>query len=93
MTRAQVHGDDKGLVLPPRVAPLQAVIVPITMKDVDEGAQLKTCGEIAAALREAGVRVHVDDRSNYNPGWKYSYWARPPPAARPPAPLHRLARG
>ncbi|EOD16948.1 hypothetical protein EMIHUDRAFT_244659, partial [Emiliania huxleyi CCMP1516] len=53
-----VHGDDKGLVLPPRVAPLQAVIVPITMKDVDEGAQLKTCGEIAAALREAGVRVH-----------------------------------
>ena len=44
LTRAQVHGDDKGLVLPPRVAPLQAVIVPITMKDVDEGAQLYDFG-------------------------------------------------
>ena len=69
-----VHSDDKGLVLPPRVAPLQLVIVPIVMPGVDEAALQKAAHEIAAPLLEAGVRVKVDDRDNYNPGWKYNHW-------------------
>mmetsp|Transcript_5514 Transcript_5514/g.17253 ORF Transcript_5514/g.17253 Transcript_5514/m.17253 type:complete len:528 (-) Transcript_5514:30-1613(-) len=69
-----VHGDDKGLVLPPRVAPLQVVIVPIVMKDVDNSALANLCADIATQLESAGVRVKVDDRENYNPGWKYSHW-------------------
>lgn len=72
-----VHGDDKGLVLPPRAAPTQVVIVPIlSTKDSEEVAKgIAAAGEAAyAALRAAGVRVKLDDRSNYNPGWKYAHW-------------------
>ena len=68
-----IHGDDKGLVLPPRVAPLQVVIVPIIKKDSTEGV-VEMAHEIGKKLKEAGVRVRVDDRENYNPGWKYAHW-------------------
>jgi prolyl-tRNA synthetase len=68
-----VHGDDKGLVIPPRAAPIQAVIVPIYYAGkealVDEPSK-----KLAAALEAAGVRGKFDDRDNYNPGWKYSDW-------------------
>jgi prolyl-tRNA synthetase len=67
-----VHGDDKGLVMPPRMAPIQAVIVPIlfdkTKKDV-----LKKAEEIKEKLSDK-IRIHLDDRDNYNPGWKYNQW-------------------
>lgn len=63
-----VHGDDNGLVLPPQVAPIQAVIVPIQMQK--EGV-LKKCEEIYNALNEAGVRVKLD-KSDKTPGWKFS---------------------
>jgi len=69
-----VHSDDKGLVLPPRIAPIQVVLVPIAMKGVDETEQAATCANICAQLEAAGVRVKLDDRVNYNPGWKYNYW-------------------
>ena len=72
-----VHGDNTGLVLPPRVAPLQVVIVPIPNAKLSdaERAGLVTGAEAAAeALRAAGVRVKVDGRDNYTPGWKYNYW-------------------
>ena len=72
-----VHGDDKGLVLPPRVAPLQAVIVPINKgADSDEtrAATDEACRRIEGLLKASGVRVRYDNRSNYNPGWKYSHW-------------------
>ncbi|GFH14794.1 prolyl-tRNA synthetase [Haematococcus lacustris] len=71
------HSDDKGLVMPPRVAPKQLVLVPIpkatTPEDVRAGMVSKTA-ELAAALGVAGVRVTTDTRDNYTPGWKYNYW-------------------
>jgi len=72
-----VHGDDKGLVLPPRVAPLQVVIVPIyRSKDGAELVQqlVDAAQALSAQLKAAGVRVEVDDRTDRNPGWKYAHW-------------------
>jgi len=69
-----MHSDDTGLVLPPRVAPLQVVLVPIVMSGANSQKQKDMCQQIAADLRDTKVRVHVDDRDNYNPGWKYNYW-------------------
>lgn len=69
-----VHSDDQGLVLPPRVAPLQVVIIPINLKKELYEQQKSVCHELAKTLEAAGVRVRVDDRDNYNPGWKYNYW-------------------
>jgi prolyl-tRNA synthetase len=69
------HGDDSGLVLPPRVAPYQVVIVPIPPRkgDVKE-AVLPKAREVMATLRGAGIRVHLDDRDTHQPGFKYSDW-------------------
>lgn len=70
-----VHGDDKGLVLPPRVAPLQVITVPIVYKDKDEIALIyKKADEIEALLSGVGVRIETDKRSVYTPGWKYNHW-------------------
>ena len=67
------HGDDRGLVLPPKVAPYQVVIVPIPKGNWQETV-LPKCREIADALRAAGIRVMLDDRDAYTPGWKYAEW-------------------
>jgi len=72
-----VHGDDKGLVLPPRVAPTQVVIVFIySVKDSDAvQTGVRTCASDAAdTLKEAGLSVELDDRDVYTPGWKFNYW-------------------
>ncbi|KDO27408.1 prolyl-tRNA synthetase [Saprolegnia parasitica CBS 223.65] len=70
-----IHGDDKGLVLPPRVAPLQAVIIPIPVTDKDETDKIHDKGdEVLAYLQEAGIRGEVDHRRLYTPGWKYNHW-------------------
>jgi len=67
-----VHADDDGLILPPRLAPTQAVIIPIVYADP---APLNAAArELETVLSAAGVRVEVDDRDNYNPGWKYNHW-------------------
>ncbi len=66
-----VHGDDRGLRIPPHLAPVQAVFVPIA-KGGDEAPAAK-CRELAAALKREGLRVRVDDR-DYSPGWKFSEW-------------------
>lgn len=63
-----VHGDDSGLVLPPRIAPIQVDVVPVMQKK--EGV-LEKAAEVAESLRAAGLRVKVDD-SDKNPGWKFS---------------------
>ena len=69
------HGDDSGLVLPPRVAPHQVVIVPIPPRKGDwNEAVLPKAREVEAALRSAGVRVRLDDRDQFQPGFKYSDW-------------------
>jgi prolyl-tRNA synthetase len=67
------HGDDSGLILPPRVAPYQVVIVPIFRGNSQE-AVLAKARAIADELRAAGIRVMLDDRDAYTPGWKYAEW-------------------
>jgi len=67
------HGDDRGLRLPPRVAPQQVVIVPIFRED-DRAQVLQTANAVADELRAAAVRVRVDDRPEYRPGFKFNEW-------------------
>jgi prolyl-tRNA synthetase len=67
-----VHGDNKGLRLPFKVAPYQVVIVPI-FKGKDAEAVLKYSSEVKKTLRNAGLRVYLD-QSDVTPGWKYHYW-------------------
>ncbi len=68
-----VHGDDSGLILPPRIAPYQVVVVPIPRGNWRETV-LPRAQAIANELRAAGTRVHVDDREEYSPGWKFAEW-------------------
>ncbi|MEZ0107207.1 prolyl-tRNA synthetase [Catenulispora sp. EB89] len=67
------HGDDKGLVLPPKLAPYQVVVVPIARGDQAETV-LDAVRELAVRLKEAGIRVHVDDRPQVSPGFKFNEW-------------------
>ena len=67
-----VHGDDQGLVLPPRLAPIQAVLVPI-WKSEEERAQVMEIAQGIQNLLE-GVRLRLDDREGYTPGWKFNDW-------------------
>lgn len=69
-----VHGDDKGLVLPPKVASVQIVVIPVPYKDADTQAIFDACSETVKSLNEAGFRAEADLRDNYSPGWKYSHW-------------------
>jgi prolyl-tRNA synthetase len=68
-----VHGDDSGLVLPPNIAPYQVVIVPIPRGDWRETV-LPHAQAIKEQLVAAGVRVMLDDRDAYTPGWKFAEW-------------------
>jgi len=69
------HGDDAGLVLPPKVAPYQVVIVPIPPRKGDwSESVLPKAREALAMLRAAGIRAHLDDRDTQQPGFKYSDW-------------------
>lgn len=72
-----VHGDDRGLVLPPRIAGFQVVIVPVGLKASSPDDLRKTvsdkCEEYRAKLADAGIRVKLDQRDN-SPGWKFNYW-------------------
>ncbi|MBN1679390.1 MAG: proline--tRNA ligase [Anaerolineae bacterium] len=68
------HGDDQGLRLPPNVAPIQVVIVPIARKAEELAVVTGAVNRLAPLLREAGIRVHVDDRENLSPGFKYNDW-------------------
>jgi len=67
------HGDDNGAVLPPVVAPIQVVIIPIPHKELDRQIA-KTCEEVAAKLKEAHIRAEIDLRADLTPGAKYYYW-------------------
>ena len=68
------HGDDKGLRLPPKLAPYQAVIVPIYRKDSQRSAVMETVERLSQVLAEAGIRVHVDRREGQSPGFKFNDW-------------------
>jgi prolyl-tRNA synthetase len=69
-----VHGDDKGLVLPPKVAPMQVVIIPIFKNDEGESKVMPKVKEITDILELRDVRVHVDDRKGISPGYKFNDW-------------------
>lgn len=64
-----VHGDNRGLVLPPRLAPTQVVIIPIAQKKV---GVLEHVNELYEELKAAGIRVKLDDSTEYSPGWKFN---------------------
>jgi prolyl-tRNA synthetase len=67
-----VHGDDRGLVLPPRLAPVQVVIVPILSKK--DGARVLDAVRALAEELKSDLRLNLDDREEYSPGWKYNEW-------------------
>ncbi|MGB9915141.1 MAG: proline--tRNA ligase [Candidatus Bathyarchaeales archaeon] len=69
-----VHGDDKGLVIPPKVAPIQVVIVPIPYKGTDSAVILAKAKEVLEKLVEKGITTILDDREEYTPGWKFNEW-------------------
>jgi prolyl-tRNA synthetase len=69
-----VHGDDQGLRLPPKLAPIQVVIVPIWRKEKERGEVLEMAHKVEAALVGAGLRVHFDDREDQTPGFKFNDW-------------------
>ena len=68
------HGDDKGLRLPPRLAPIQVVIVPIWRTDDQKDAVMEAVEGVRRELVDAGVRVHVDNREGLTPGFKFNDW-------------------
>jgi prolyl-tRNA synthetase len=68
------HGDDKGLVMPPRLAPIQVVIVPIYRTDDEKSVVMETANRVFAELKAAGIRLKMDDREEVTPGFKYNDW-------------------
>jgi len=69
-----VHGDDQGLILPPRLAPYQAVIVPIFKTDEEKAQVLEAAKKISEQLAAGDVRVKVDQREGLSPGFKFNDW-------------------
>jgi len=69
-----VHGDDQGLVLPPRLAPIQTVIVPIYKNDAEKGKVMEVADRVFKELKEAGIRIKMDDRDNVSSGFKFNDW-------------------
>ncbi len=68
------HGDDKGLVLPPKIAPIQVVIIPIYYSDNEKGNVIQNANEIKDSLTKINLRVHLDDREQLTPGFKFNDW-------------------
>lgn len=69
------HGDDKGLRLPPKLAPIQVVIVPIIPKASQREEILEAAQKVKGILQEEGqIRVKLDDNDSKSPGWRYNYW-------------------
>jgi len=69
-----VHGDDQGLVLPPKLAPYQVVIVPIFKTDEEKTAVFDAARKLKTELAKAEVRVILDEREGFSPGWKFNDW-------------------
>jgi prolyl-tRNA synthetase len=68
------HGDDKGLVLPPKVAPIQVIIIPIYYTGDDAQKVLKKANELQNNIISKNIRVHIDDRDQLTPGYKFHDW-------------------
>jgi prolyl-tRNA synthetase len=68
-----MHGDDRGLIMPPKIAPYQAVVVPIWKKPAEREKVEAELGKLRAEL-SGEVRLFIDDREQYTPGWKFNEW-------------------
>lgn len=68
------HGDDTGLMLPPRIAPIQVVIVPIWKKADEKTGVLSAALSTKEVLQKSGIRVKLDDSDQRTPGWKFNFW-------------------
>lgn len=68
------HGDDQGLILPPKLAPIQVVIVPIYRNDAELSQVMEVAQRLSAQLQKAGLRVKVDTRDDMTPGSKFNDW-------------------
>jgi prolyl-tRNA synthetase len=69
-----VHGDDQGLIFPPRVAPHQLVLVPIFKNDEEKTAVLAAARKMLSEVSDAGVRAKLDEREGVSPGFKFNDW-------------------
>jgi prolyl-tRNA synthetase len=69
-----VHGDDQGLKLPPKIAPIQVVLVPIYKNEEEKMSVMEVADRAFAELKEAGIRIKMDDREEVTPGFKYHDW-------------------
>ncbi|MGE5374388.1 MAG: proline--tRNA ligase [Bacteroidota bacterium] len=69
-----VHGDDQGMVMPPRLAPIQAVIVPIYKNDAEKSRVMEVADRVFMELKAAGIRIKMDDRDNVSSGFKFNDW-------------------
>lgn len=68
------HLDEKGTILPPKVAPTQIIVIPIYNKKVDTNELLEYTNQIVSHLRSLNLRVDIDDCKEHTPGWKYNYY-------------------
>ena len=69
-----VHGDDRGLIMPPRLAPFQVIIVPIFKNDEEKAAVFEAAQRLGAEMENAGIRVKTDQREGVSPGFKFNHW-------------------
>ena len=69
-----VHGDDKGLRLPPNIAPIQVVIIPVINKDYNENEFTSYTKDLISSLESKGVRYYIDNREQYSVGYKFNEW-------------------
>lgn len=69
-----VHGDDQGLVLPPRMAPTQVVLIPIYKTDAEKTKVMEAADRVFKLLKAAGLRIKFDDREEVTPGFKFNDW-------------------
>ena len=69
-----VHGDDQGLKLPPKIAPIQVVLIPIYKTNDEKSKVMEVAERVFAELKAAGVRIKMDDRDEVTPGFKFNDW-------------------
>ncbi len=70
------HGDDNGIVIPPRLATIQVVVVPIARKPEEREKVMEAVGRFTAPFKAAGIGYKIDDREQHSPGWKFNEWER-----------------
>ena len=69
-----IHGDDKGLILPPKISPIQVVVIPIYYNEEQKKDILKISKEIVEQFEKNNIRITIDSNEQYTPGWKFNHW-------------------